>query len=192
MPWVEEAERTRFKRELQRYGRVRAFEGRLRTRDGDVLDCLVSAEKVTVGGGEGLLCAVQDISSRKRTETELISAIESVMADASWFSHGVIEKLALLRNPPRPGKPQAVAEKLTTREGDMLEGICRGDTDEEISKALGVSLSTVRNHVASLYRKIGVNRRSAVVVWARDRGIGEKTSFEHYGKNTTRKPGQKH
>jgi PAS domain S-box-containing protein len=192
MPWAEGAERTRFKRELHRHGRVRAFEGRLRTRDGDVLDCLVSAEKVTVGGGEGLLCAVQDITSRKRTETELISAIESVMADASWFSHGVIEKLALLRNPPRPGKPQAVAERLTTREGDMLEGICRGDTAEEISKALGVSLSTVRNHVASLYRKIGVNRRSAVVVWARERGIGEKTSFEHYGKNTTRKPSRKH
>lgn len=192
VPWAEEAEGSRFRRELQRYGRVRAFEGQLRTRDGDVLDCLVSAEKVTVNGGEGLLCAVQDISSRKRTETELISAIESVMADASWFSHGVIEKLALLRNPPRPGKPQAMAEKLTTREGDMLEGICRGDTDEEISKALGVSLSTVRNHVASLYRKIGVNRRSAVVVWARERGIGEKTSLEHYGKNTTRKPGQKH
>ncbi|MCJ2142238.1 PAS domain S-box protein [Methylobacterium sp. E-066] len=192
VPWAEEAERTRFKRELQRYGRVRAFEGRLRTQDGDVLDCLVSAERVSVNGGDGLLCAAQDISSRKRTEVELISAIESVMADASWFSHGVIEKLAQLRNPPKPGKPQAMVERLTTREGDMLEGICRGDTDEEISKALGVSLSTVRNHVASLYRKIGVNRRSAVVVWARERGIGEKTSIEHYGKNTTRKPGRKH
>jgi hypothetical protein len=28
-------------------------------------------------------------------------------------------------------------------------------------------------NLASLYRKIGVNRRSAVVVWARERGIGE-------------------
>ena len=190
MPWVEEAERTRFLRELQRYDRVRAFEGRLRTRDGEGLDCLVSAERITVNGGDGLLCAVQNISSRKRTETELISAVEAVMADASWFSQGVIEKLALLRNPPRPGKPQSMIEKLTAREGDMLEGICRGDTNEEISTALAVSLSTVRNHIASLYRKIGVNRRSAVVVWARERGIGEKPSFDHYGKNNTRKPGK--
>jgi DNA-binding NarL/FixJ family response regulator len=29
----------------------------------------------------------------------------------------------------------------------------------------------VRNHVASLYKKLGVNRRSAVVIWARERGI---------------------
>ena len=63
-------------------------------------------------------------------------------------------------------------EKLTARESDMLEGICRGATDEEIAAELGVSLSTVRNHVTRLYRKIGVNRRSAVVVWARERGLG--------------------
>jgi DNA-binding NarL/FixJ family response regulator len=125
-----------------------------------------------VNGSSGLLCAVQDISSRKRTEAELISAIEAVMADASWFSHGVIEKLALLRNPPRPGKVPTLVEKLTARESDMLEGICRGATDEEIAVELGVSLSTVRNHVTRLYRKIGVNRRSAVVVWARERGLG--------------------
>jgi len=30
----------------------------------------------------------------------------------------------------------------------------------------------VRNHVATLYGKIGVNRRSAAVVWGRERGFG--------------------
>jgi DNA-binding CsgD family transcriptional regulator len=189
VPWAEDVERARFKRELQRYGRVRAFEGRLRSLSGDVLDCLISAEPITVNGGSALLCAVQDISPRKRTEAELISAIEAVMADASWFSHGVIEKLALLRNPPPPGKTPGMVEKLTGRESDMLEGICRGATDEEIAADLGVSLSTARNHVASLYRKIGVNRRSAVVVWARERGIGTA------GTSTGSKPkklGRKH
>jgi DNA-binding NarL/FixJ family response regulator len=42
----------------------------------------------------------------------------------------------------------------------------------------------VRNHLASLYRKIGVNRRSAVVVWARERGIGE------FAPNGNTKPGK--
>lgn len=172
MPWADDAERGRFMRELRRYDRVRAFEGRLRTRQGDVLDCLVSAERVTVNGSAGLLCALQDITVRKRTEAELIAAIEAVMADASWFGQGVIEKLALMRNPPRPGSSAPVSGKLTPRENDMLKGICRGATDEEIGAELGLSCSTVRNHVASLYRKIGVNRRSAVVVWARERGIG--------------------
>jgi DNA-binding CsgD family transcriptional regulator len=31
--------------------------------------------------------------------------------------------------------------------------------------------NTVRNHVATLYGKIGANRRSAAVVWGRERGV---------------------
>lgn len=170
--WAEEAEQIKFKRTLKRVGQVRGFEARLRTLEGQILDCLVSAEPVRINGEGFVLCAIQDITARKRTETELIAAIETVMADSSWFSHGVIEKLALMRKPPPPGKPPVLVEKLTPRERDLLAGICKGATDPEIATELGLSLSTVRNHLASLYRKIGVNRRSAVVVWARERGIG--------------------
>ncbi|TNC05288.1 helix-turn-helix transcriptional regulator [Methylobacterium terricola] len=187
--WVDEAEQARFKRTLKRSEGVRGFEARLRTQDGEILDCLVSAEPVRINGGTFVLCAIQDITARKRTETELIAAIETVMADASWFSHGVIEKLALMRNPSPPGKPAALVEKLTRREHDLLEGICKGATDPEIAAELGLSLSTVRNHLASLYRKIGVNRRSAVVVWARERGIGSAPAG---GAGKATKLGRKH
>ena len=37
--------------------------------------------------------------------------------------------------------------------------------------ALCLSRHTIRNHVASLYNKIGVNRRAAAVIWARERGF---------------------
>jgi hypothetical protein len=40
-----------------------------------------------------------------------------------------------------------------------------------MSVRLHLSQNTIRNHVASLYRKIGVNRRSAAILWARERGI---------------------
>jgi DNA-binding CsgD family transcriptional regulator len=40
-----------------------------------------------------------------------------------------------------------------------------------MSETLGLSQNTIRNHVSALYRKIGVNRRSAAVIWARERGI---------------------
>jgi hypothetical protein len=32
-------------------------------------------------------------------------------------------------------------------------------------------LNTVRNHVATIYRKIDVHRRVAAIVWARERGF---------------------
>ena len=94
------------------------------------------------------------------------------MSDASWFSHAVIDKLAKLRAPPRANRPPGLVENLTAREEDMLARICQGASDKEIGIELGLSPNTVRNHVAGLYRKLGVNRRSAVVVWAQTRGLG--------------------
>jgi DNA-binding CsgD family transcriptional regulator len=60
---------------------------------------------------------------------------------------------------------------LTDREREILGLICQGKSDVEMSVRLHLSQNTIRNHVASLYRKIGVNRRSAAILWARERGI---------------------
>ena len=170
--WVDPAEQRKFARDLRRLGGVRGYEAALQDAGGVEIDCLVSAERVIINDEACVLCVLQDITARKRSERELITAIEAVMADASWFSHGVIDKLAALRNPSRAGRPATAVETLTARENDMLVRICQGATDKEIGAELKLSPNTVRNHVAGLYRKLGVNRRSAVVVWARERGIG--------------------
>ena len=47
----------------------------------------------------------------------------------------------------------------------------QGHSVREIARLTGHSRNTVRNHVATLYGKIGVNRRSAAVVWGRERGM---------------------
>jgi PAS domain S-box-containing protein len=170
--WIDEIERDRFRSELERHGQVRNFEARLRTRHGEECACSLTAVSVIIERAPYVLCAVQDIAERKRNEQELIQAIEAVMGDASWFSRGVIEKLAALRTPSGPESAPTAVEALTARERDMLTRICAGASDATIAADLGLSPNTVRNHVTRLYRKLGVNRRSAVVVWARERGIG--------------------
>jgi DNA-binding NarL/FixJ family response regulator len=136
----------------------------------------VSAETITLSDRACILCCFQDITARRRSEEELIKAIEQVMADASWFSRGVVEKLAALRHPPQPGQSPAEAAAsiadLTPRELEVLTLVCRGTSDLEIAAELRLARNTVRNHLASLYHKLGVNRRSALVVWSRERGIG--------------------
>jgi len=176
--WVEERERDRFRCELEHHGEVRNFEARLRTRHGEECVCSLTAVKVVIERAPYVLCAVQDIAERKRNEQELIQAIEAVMGDASWFSRGVIEKLAALRTPSGSDAAPTAVEALTARERDMLMRICAGSNDATIAADLGLSLNTVRNHVTRLYRKLGVNRRSAVVVWARERGIGAEALRE--------------
>lgn len=148
---------------------VRNHEIPLRTCEGMVIDCLLSAEPVTIRDEPCVLCVLPDVTEYKRTEEELITAIEAVMQDASWFSRTVMEKLAQIRHPD-DGR-QAELAALTAREREVLELICKGMGNAEIAATLGLSANTVRNHVATLYDKIGVNRRSAAVVWGRERGL---------------------
>jgi len=99
--WGTSAARRRFEKVLQATGRVRNQDIRLLTKTGWLLDCLASAEIVTIAGEQCVLSVLQDITERKRSEAELFEAIEAVMQDTSWFSRTIIEKLAHLRHPER-------------------------------------------------------------------------------------------
>ena len=100
---------------------------------------------------------------------ELVSSIESVLQDTSWFSRSLVEKLAnVKRNADHSDR--AELDHLTQREQQVLEALCRGHSDKEIAQQLDVALGTVRNHVAKIYAKLGVHSRNAALLWARDRG----------------------
>lgn len=114
--------------------------------------------------------ALLDISDRRRTEMELVHAIETVMQDASWFSRTLIEKLANVRRANAPGTGAELAD-LTAREREVFDLICQGLADKEIAKELGLAPNTVRNHVATIYAKLDVHSRGEAIVWARERGF---------------------
>ena len=119
-----------------------------------------------------MLWLYQDISARRRGELELVEAIDAVMKDANWLSRSIMDKLATLRNPRGATGAAAPAADLSKREREVLGLICQDLDDAAIAERLELSRNTVRNHVARLYAKIGVNRRSAAVVWAHERGVG--------------------
>lgn len=169
--WADAGQREGLEEDIARHGGVRNCDVRVMHKDGDAVDCLLSAERVSLRDENYVLWLYQDITARRHTELELIEAIEAVMKDTSWFSRSVMEKLANLRH-PRPGRAAApqVAE-LTPRERGVLELVCEGLEDKAIAARLSLSNNTVRNHVARIYAKIGVNRRSAAVIWARERGL---------------------
>jgi ATP/maltotriose-dependent transcriptional regulator MalT len=60
---------------------------------------------------------------------------------------------------------------LTEREIDVLEQLALGSSYHEIGLALFITENTVKTHLASLYRKLGVERRSAALRVARDLGL---------------------
>ena len=163
--------RQQFEHQLRSDGRMRNMDVRVRAASGDVLDCVLSAERVHAFGQPCVLLALQDVTERRRNEVQLFQAIEAVMKDTSWFSRTVIEKLAGVRSPASTHGPVAETGDLTRREREVLGLISHGMTDTDIAQKLGLTRSTVRNHVATLYSKIGVHSRSSAIVWARERGV---------------------
>lgn len=147
---------------------VRGREVPLLTRGGAGIDGLLSAEPVSIQEESCVLCVVQDITERKRSEADVVRAIEAVMKDASWFSRTIMEKLAQIRH---PAGVEGELASLTPRELEILGLVCKGQGDAEIAASLKLSRNTVRNHIANLYGKIGVKRRSAAVIWGRERGV---------------------
>ncbi|WP_296310137.1 helix-turn-helix transcriptional regulator [Pseudomonas sp.] len=169
--WARAEDHAYADRELEAQGRLRNADGRLLAKSGQTIDCLISAEVIEMRGAPVNLWVFQDITERRRSELELVQAIDEVMKDASWLSRSIVDKLASVR---RPGTSASNAD-LSPREREILELICDDLRDAAIAERLGLSRNTVRNHVARLYAKIGVNRRSGAVVWGRERGFGGGT-----------------
>lgn len=141
---------------------------------GTAVDCFMVDVDVRVKGERRTLCVIQATPSRDASDRELrnlIVAVEELMAEPSWFTQPLIEKLKAVRQAARPVPEVSDLYLLTAREREILALICEGRTDAEMGRMLSLSQNTVRNHVASLFRKIGVNRRSAAVIWARERAI---------------------
>ena len=156
---------------LEKAGSVAGLELKVQKKGAELIDCVVSADTVIIQDSPCYLLVLMDITERKRTELELVTAIEEVMQDASWFSQSLIEKLANMKRSSPAQQASTLFTDLTARERDVLGLICEGLADKEIAARLKLAPNTVRNHVATVYSKLAVHSRSEAIVWARERGL---------------------
>ena len=157
----------------------------------EAADCFIAPVPLTVNGERLTLGVIQ--VEEPRQSADLIAVIESVLADStSWFTRTIVEKLKAVGQ-PKPGSSSngtSQLDNLSAREREVLGLICEGQNDAQMATALGLSENTVRNHVAALYRKIGVKRRTAAVIWARERGITCSDDLKPVG--GAARPGHRH
>ncbi len=64
--------------------------------------------------------------------------------------------------------------QLTEREGEILDLIATGLRNHAIAQHLHLSPKTVANHISSIFAKLRVTDRSALIVWAREQGLGRR------------------
>lgn len=98
----------------------------------------------------------------------LADIISSVAEGAAWFDPKISDVVlkALCENEKKEKLLIDENYNLTDREKDVLEYICEGLNNGEISKILDVSINTVKVHVSSIIQKLGVEDRTQVVVKA--------------------------
>jgi DNA-binding NarL/FixJ family response regulator len=93
--------------------------------------------------------------------TDVVGALEAVVgASGACAAAGA----------GRPGRRDPAS--LSARETEILRLLASGASTAEVSDRLFISAVTVKNHLASIYRKLGCRGRTEAVVYALKSGIG--------------------
>jgi DNA-binding CsgD family transcriptional regulator len=74
---------------------------------------------------------------------------------------------------PQPDPPEQALTRLrvTTRQRTVLRAVREGRTNTEIAETLGVSVGTIKNDLADLFRLLGVHDRTHLAVRATQAGL---------------------
>lgn len=110
-------------------------------------------QRMVESGAKGFLLKDSSIE-------EVFAAIEAVMNNESYICNDVMKALsgAMRRNND--------ADILSEREVDVLLGICRGLSTQEIAEELFLSKRTVDTHRANILEKTGSKNTASLVVYA--------------------------
>ncbi len=141
--------------------RVLVFTG---SRDDALLDRAIRA------GARGLL--------RKDASAEqVIKAVGKVCEGELWIEHTVMARvLNELTRPPAKADPEAQRlASLTPREHKIIASIVSGNgaLNRSLAQSLFISEHTLRNHLVSIYKKLGVANRLELYVYAVKHHLGE-------------------
>ncbi|MEO0830210.1 MAG: response regulator transcription factor, partial [Pseudomonadota bacterium] len=69
------------------------------------------------------------------------------------------------------GNEHPLAEKLTSREKEVLSGLCRGLSNKEIARETDLQEVTIKLHVKTLCRKLEARNRTHAAMIAKDAGL---------------------
>ncbi len=104
--------------------------------------------------------------SKTITESDLQTAILQVMAqpEQTVYSRDIQQKLSAQSN--------AVKDNLlTAREQEILIQLSQGLSNQNIAKALCLSVKTVDSHIANVMKKTGIHKRTQLLTYAYEQGL---------------------
>jgi DNA-binding NarL/FixJ family response regulator len=109
--------------------------------------------------------------SKSASIEELLEAIRAVRDGGSYLSSNVASRVMDLA----AGRTSTTTLGLTTREREILELLTTGHRPAEIATELFLSVKTVKNHLTSVYQKLGVETGAQAVAEAYRQGLVKRS-----------------
>jgi DNA-binding NarL/FixJ family response regulator len=105
---------------------------------------------------------------------ELVDAVHVVAKGDALLAPSITRRLLdrfAEQAPENPAKPPPQLESLTERELEVLKLVAKGWSNAELAEKLFLSETTVKTHVSSVLRKLGLRDRVQAVVMAYEAGL---------------------
>jgi PAS domain S-box-containing protein len=106
------------------------------------------------------------LRGRRRASTLTVHLVRDVTS-----RRGVEQRSAALLSELRGPEASHELPPITRREAEVLRLLACGASNAKIAEALGISATTVRNHIEHLLAKLGVHSKLEAVVYAAQRGL---------------------
>jgi DNA-binding NarL/FixJ family response regulator len=101
---------------------------------------------------------------KRASDLELVEAIRRVAAGERYVEPDLGAQLVVADNVP-------ALDPLSERERDVLHLLALGHTNQEIGKSLFISVRTVDTHRAHIMRKLRLETRAELVLFALSNGL---------------------
>jgi DNA-binding NarL/FixJ family response regulator len=119
---------------------------------------------------------VSGIVLKQQAGEVLRKAVRRVHAGELWAERSttalVLEELRGGAGRQDPDSDTARVGSLTVREREIVAHVAQGRGTQKIADALCISEKTVRNHLASIYSKLGVSDRLELALYAVKHRLG--------------------
>jgi len=131
-------------------------------------------DQATLAGAVKL--GARGVVSKEAPTEDVLAAIRKVHGGELWLDQSLMQALlGQLVAPPPAANPEARRiATLTARERDIVKLIVQGQgaMNKELADRIFISERTLRNHLTTIYQKLGVANRLELYVYATKHALG--------------------
>jgi DNA-binding NarL/FixJ family response regulator len=118
-----------------------------------------------------LLCGASGFFTKDAPVEEFLGGLNAVLQGNCAVGQNLLQPVSARLASRAAGAPRDEDRQLSPAEHDILVMVGQAQSIRTIAEARGISHETVRNHLASIYRKLGLHNRTEAILWAARMGL---------------------